>query len=118
MVVNTFEVTGMDTDKQLPNHWRVKESGWTVEEYMRLPEDGNQYEIIGGKLELKPSPTTTHQRVSSRLEYMLKQSCDQEFILLHAPMDVVLAENETRQPDILLIHRSRGSIIKEHAWAP
>ncbi|WP_018131021.1 Uma2 family endonuclease [Effusibacillus pohliae] len=92
----------------------VKESGWTVEEYLKLPEDGNQYEIVGGRLELKPSPTTTHQRISQQLERTLIDSCEQEYIILHAPVDVILSDTETRQPDILLVHRSRKSIVQEH----
>ena len=93
----------------------IKESGWTVDDYYQLPEDGHQYEIIRGKLELKPSPTTTHQRMSQRLERTLIDSCENECIIMHAPVDVILSKNETRQPDILMIHRSREEIIEVHA---
>lgn len=93
----------------------VKESGWTVDDYYQLPEDGHQYEIIGGILELKPSPTTTHQRISSRLERVIGDCCEMEYIILHSPIDVILSETETRQPDILMIHRSRMHIIEERA---
>lgn len=50
----------------------MKETGWTVEDYAQLPEDGNQYEIVGGRLELKPSPGTTHQRISLRAPSALR----------------------------------------------
>lgn len=93
----------------------IKESGWTVEEYYQLPEDGNQYEIISGQLELKPSPTTTHQRISLRLVRTLVDSCENEYIIMHSPLDVILSDNETRQPDILMIHRSREEIIEVRA---
>lgn len=93
----------------------VKETGWTVEDYYQLPEDGNQYEIINGQLELKPSPTTTHQRISQRLERILLDTCENEYIILEAPVDLILSEKETRQPDLLMIHRSRDAIIEEHA---
>ncbi|MFO1445203.1 Uma2 family endonuclease [Bacillus sp. Bva_UNVM-123] len=103
-------------DKMKTNHTSiVKESGWTVDEYYQLPEDGNQYEIINGQLELKPSPTTTHQRISLQIVRLLIDSCENEYIILHAPVDVILSEKETRQPDILMIHRSREAIIEEHA---
>lgn len=104
----------MEYDKKKQTPLSIKESGWTVEEYLQLPEDGNQYEIVGGKLELRPSPTTTHQRISQRLERILTDSCEQEYIILHAPVDVILSDNETRQPDILMVHRSRDSIVEEH----
>lgn len=103
-------------DKLKTNHTNiVKESGWTVEDYYQLPEDGNQYEIINGQLELKPSPTTTHQRLSQRLERTLLDTCENEYIILEAPVDVILSEKETRQPDILMVHRSREAIIEVHA---
>lgn len=103
------------TGKKAAKNGLIKESGWTVDEYYELPEDGNQYEIVSGKLELKPSPTTTHQRISKQLEWMLLDSCRNDFILMSAPVDVVLSDTETRQPDILMIHRSREEIIKERA---
>ncbi|WP_156289337.1 Uma2 family endonuclease [Oceanobacillus salinisoli] len=71
--------------------------------------------MITGKFELKPSPTTTHQRVSYQLELVLADSCENDYIILGAPVDVILSETETRQPDILMIHRSREHIIEEHA---
>lgn len=103
------------TRKKATKNGLIKESGWTVDEYYELPEDGNQYEIVSGKLELKPSPTTTHQRISKQLEWILLDSCRNDFILMSAPVDVVLSDTETRQPDILMIHRSREEIIKERA---
>jgi Uma2 family endonuclease len=93
----------------------IKESGWTVDDYYQLPENGNQYEIIDGILETKPSPSTTHQRISHQLERKMTDCCEQHYIILHAPIDVILSDTETRQPDILMIHRSREHIIEEYA---
>ncbi|MFD2044894.1 Uma2 family endonuclease [Ornithinibacillus salinisoli] len=102
-------------EKKSTNKQTIKESGWTVDDYYQLPEDGNQYEIFAGNLELKPSPSTTHQRISQRLVRTLIDSCENDFIVIVAPVDVILSETETRQPDILMIHRSREFIIEEHA---
>lgn len=93
----------------------AKESGWTVEDYYELPEDGNQYELFDGVLELKPSPTTTHQRISGNMEWLLNDSCRSDYIIIDSPVDVILSETETRQPDIVMIHRSREHIIEERA---
>lgn len=103
----------MKKKKSSPLH--IKESGWTVDDYYQLPEDGHQYEIIGGVLEMKPSPSTTHQRVSHQMERVMSDSCESDYIILDAPIDVILSENETRQLDLLLIHKSREHIIEEHA---
>lgn len=91
----------------------IKESGWTVEEYYELPEDGNQYEMVLGKLELQPSPTTTHQRVSRKIERTLEDTCEVEYIIIDAPIDLIMTDNTIRQPDIVMVHRSRESIIEE-----
>lgn len=93
----------------------INEPGWSVDDYYQLPDDHNQYEIVGGILEVKPSPTTTHQRISHRLERKLTDSCENDYIIIHSPIDVILSDIETRQPDILMIHRSREHIIAEHA---
>lgn len=102
-------------DPKKPKSPLIKESGWTVEEYYQLPEDGNRYELVEGRLELLTSPTTTHQRISHQLERRITDSCEANYIIMDAPVDVILSENETRQPDILMIHRSRAHIIEEHA---
>lgn len=104
----------MENESKKKNPLEIKESGWTVEDYRKLPEDGNQYEIVGGKLELKPSPTTTHQRIIHRLGSVLTNLCEYEYIIMYSPVDVIFSDNETRQPDILMIHRSREHIIEEH----
>ena len=36
---------------------------WTYDEYARLPNDGNRYEIIAGELYVSPSPRPHHQAV-------------------------------------------------------
>lgn len=103
------------SDRTSFNPFLIKESGWTYEDYAKLPDNGNQYEIVAGILELKPSASTTHQRISHRLTSVLTDSCEDESIILYAPMDVILSDQDTRQPDILMIHRSRSPIVQEHA---
>ncbi|MFD0673906.1 Uma2 family endonuclease [Cohnella sp. GCM10027633] len=103
------------SDRTSFNPFLIKESGWTYEDYAKLPDNGNQYEIVAGILELKPSASTTHQRISHRLTSVLTDSCEDEYIILYAPMDVILSEQDTRQPDILMIQRSRSGIVHEHA---
>lgn len=103
----------MEDKKKWPS--QVKESGWTVEDYYQLPEDGHQYELVDGRLELKPSPTSTHQRVGQQLFRCMTDQCESDYILILAPMDVILSDSETRQPDLLMVHREREHIIQEHA---
>ncbi|MFC4598664.1 Uma2 family endonuclease [Cohnella hongkongensis] len=90
----------------------VKESPVTYELYANMIDDGNRYEISDGVLELmSPSPTFTHQSIIYELQYKLNSRCRSEFIIVASPIDVILSDTEVRQPDIVLIRRSRVSII-------
>lgn len=76
---------------------QVRERGWTYQEYSNLPDDGQRYELSDGVLKaLSPGPDTIHQMVSRNMEYLLMQKCRSDFILLHAPIDVILSETEVR----------------------
>jgi Uma2 family endonuclease len=44
---------------------------WTYQEYLLLPDDGKRYEILEGELEMTPSPSTFHQKVSRNLEMII-----------------------------------------------
>jgi Uma2 family endonuclease len=104
-----------DKQEQYKSHpKKIKEAGLTYEDYAKLPDDGNRYEISDGVLELlAPSPSSRHQSFSGELEFLLKQSCKQDYIILSAPIDLILSDKQIRQPDILMIHRSKRDIIEE-----
>ncbi len=40
---------------------------YTAEEFLGLPDDGNSYELIEGKLIMTPAPTYEHGNISNRL---------------------------------------------------
>jgi len=93
----------------------IKEQPVSYDMYMKMPDDGARYEIVDGNLEMmSPAPSTTHQAVSGELEFILKQSCKSDYLIFHAPVDVILSKTNVLQPDILLIHRSRLEIVTEH----
>jgi len=90
----------------------VKESPVTYEMYANMVDDGNRYEISDGVLELmSPSPLFIHQFISHKMQVILDGSCQNEFIILAAPLDVILSDTEVRQPDLVMIHLSRTHII-------
>ncbi|XID90669.1 Uma2 family endonuclease [Paenibacillaceae bacterium WGS1546] len=93
----------------------IREQPVTYDDYASMPDDGNRYEIIDGALEMmSPGPSTFHQSVSAELEFMFKQSCRADYVILHAPIDVILSQTTVLQPDILMIHRDRLEIVKLH----
>lgn len=92
----------------------IQESPVTYEMYANMIDDGNRYEIADGVLELmSPSPTFTHQAICHEMQVRLNASCRNEFMIVPSPIDVILSDTEVRQPDLIMIHRSRISMISD-----
>lgn len=79
--------------------------GWTYEEFSRLPDDGNRYEVIAGELYVTPPPETTHQEASARFFTELRVFATQHALgnVLYAPVAVLLAEGDYLEPDIVFL---------------
>ena len=85
----------------------LREQGLTYDDYAAF-DDGNRYELVDGRMELmSPWPMSVHQLISRELEQELYDSCSERFIILHAPIDLILSNVDVRQPDIVLIRRER-----------
>ncbi|MCO5220673.1 MAG: Uma2 family endonuclease [Thermomicrobiales bacterium] len=89
----------------------------TFEDLALLPDDGNRYEIIGGKLIVSPSPNTRHQRVAFELTgalYAFLKGTGFGYGF-SAPMDVRLSPSDVVQPDRFVVLRQHQEIIQESA---
>jgi len=88
---------------------------WTYEDYLRIPDDGNRYEVVWGELIMPPSPTPGHQSVVVNLSRILSEHVTAYDLgrVYVAPLDVVLAEHNVLQPDILFISKERLGIVTE-----
>lgn len=87
----------------------------TYNDYCQMPDDGNQYEVIGGDLCMSPSPIVRHQQVSSNLYFLLSKwtRAEKAGQVLYAPIDVILSEHDIVHPDLLYINNARSHIIGE-----
>ncbi|KJS16957.1 MAG: restriction endonuclease [Peptococcaceae bacterium BRH_c4b] len=87
---------------------------YTYEDYLKINDD-NQYELIGGKLILVPSPRSIHQIINTELVATLRDYVRKNKLgrVITAPLDVLLSETEKPQPDILFISKERLDIITE-----
>ena len=85
----------------------------TYEDYLELPDDGKQYELIEGELVLNPTPITRHQWIAGNIYHAFRNYLDDRDIgkAFTAPLDVVLAEDVVVEPDVMLILRERIAII-------
>ncbi|MCY4571233.1 MAG: Uma2 family endonuclease [Gemmatimonadetes bacterium] len=88
----------------------------TWEDIERMPEDGNRYESIGGRLYMTPAPATRHQRISKRLQQALMGILEHagHGEMFYAPCLVEFPETGDRvQPDLLFVSNERQGIIRE-----
>ena len=93
---------------------------WTFADLMQFDET-ERYEIYDGRLiPMAPSPNTYHQRLVTRLFRLLDgfvQSHELGEVFL-APFDVVMAEDNTAQPDLLFIAKENAGIVKNWVFGP
>jgi Uma2 family endonuclease len=83
------------------------QGGWTFEDYLRLPEDGNRYEVIRGFLYVTPAPLPVHQYVLSELlgtfrEFVVERKLG---VVVPGPMDIRLPNEISNpvQPDLVFL---------------
>ncbi len=102
----------MEYPKKKKQADKIREQSLNYDDYANLPDDGMRYELADGVLEaMSPSPSAKHQLVSQEIEHRLKRTCFNDFVIISAPIDVILSEKEVRQPDIIILHRHRLSLI-------
>ena len=92
---------------------------WTYEDYLRL-EDDKRYELINGRLEEMPAPTTEHQRILGRLYKTLDEFVERAKLgdVLISPIEVVLSKSTVIQPDILFVSKERLGVVKDRIFGP
>ena len=88
----------------------------TWEDVLRMPDDGNRYEFIGGRLYMTPAPVTRHQRISKRMWAALVRVLENpgRGEVFHAPYLVEFpGTGDCVQPDLLFVSDERREIIGE-----
>ncbi len=95
---------------------KPRKKRWTYEEYYRL-DDERRYELYHGELipMQPPSPGSSHQREGGRLyrflcDFVEKRNLGEIFI---APLDVILDDENTAQPDIIFVAKANAGIVQE-----
>lgn len=91
------------------------ENIWTYQDYLSLPEDGKQYQLIRGVLYMVPAPTSYHQKISRKLLLILGNFVEENNLgeIFYSPIDVIFSNAEVVQPDILFVAKDRQGLIKE-----
>lgn len=88
---------------------------YTARDFENLPPGPPYYELINNRLVMAPSPEIPHQRSSLSLVKKMDDFVEQHNLglVLEAPMDVELDEDNVFQPDILFISNERLGIIED-----
>ena len=88
----------------------------TWEDVLRMPDDGNRYEFIGGRLYVTAAPVVRHHRVSRRLHQALMRILERagHGEVFYAPVLVEFPGTGDRvQPDIFFVSNERRGIVGE-----
>lgn len=85
----------------------------SYDDYLLLPDDNNVHEIIDGEHYMSASPSTYHQTVSRRLQFLLYEAIELSDggVVFNAPTDVQLSDYDVVVPDIFVIRASRTQMI-------
>lgn len=88
---------------------------YTARDFENLPPGPPYYELINNSLVMEPSPEIPHQRASISLATKIFNFVEEHSLglVLEAPMDVELDEDNVFQPDILFISNERLGIIQD-----
>ena len=88
----------------------------TYEDYLELPDD-KRYEIIDGELYEMTAPTVRHQVLIGNLFIIFKPHVRSRGLgsVYISPIDVIFAESDIVQPDLVFVAESRRHIIQDHA---
>jgi Uma2 family endonuclease len=96
-----------------------------VEEYFKIREKSEQlFEYIDGFMYMSPSPTTKHQRISSKLHIKLGNFLDGKSCeVFHAPFDIELKKEKMEGtkiviPDLSVICDKRGFTESRYIGVP
>ena len=88
---------------------------WTYPEFARLPSDGgSRHEVIDGDLVVTPAPALRHQRIVTRLVGVLLEAVERGLGEVFAgPVDVLFAEGDYLEPDLVFVRKARADILSE-----
>jgi Uma2 family endonuclease len=86
---------------------------YRLRDYEQLPDEP-RCELILGRYRVSPAPLVRHQIVVALLwQHLERFARESRGLAVLAPVDVVLADHSTVQPDVLYVGRERRGIVKD-----
>lgn len=85
---------------------------WTYDDYLQLPEDGNRYEVLEGRLHVTPAPSSYHQILSRRLQFLFYQlELEGRGQIFNAPIDLLIPGADPAQPDLVYLTSTQEGLV-------
>jgi Uma2 family endonuclease len=84
-------------------HMATTTRRWTLADLEHMPDDGNTYELVRGKLFVTPAPRNAHQEIVAALNaliapYVWKHALGQ----IHHPRAIVMIDGSQVEPDLMV----------------
>jgi Uma2 family endonuclease len=77
---------------------------WTYADYARLPDDGNRYEVLDGKVLTTPSPSASHQMIAEALYFRLREYIrDHQLGRMIWDLDLLFVSGQFLRPDMMFV---------------
>jgi Uma2 family endonuclease len=81
-------------------------------ELQQWPDDERRYELYDGEVIVVPAPLPRHQRVALHIAQLLGEyELTSGGLLFHSPVDIVLSEYDSIQPDVVFFTAQRRPSI-------
>ena len=83
-------------------HMALRTRRWKRADLLRLPDDGNRYEVVDGELFVTPAPSPAHERILLVLAERLRQFlAPLDLGDIHQGRSAVVLGNSQVEPDLL-----------------
>lgn len=84
-------------------------TGFTVDDLLAMPEDGQKYELFDGMLIVNPPPIVVHQFAMARLMYLLQPPAGSRWFTLSSPIGWRPAQAQRWfEPDVVVVDLPHG----------
>ena len=123
MIVMTQPIDEISPQENLIELLKIfpRQGKWTEADYFKLPETNKIIELSEGRLIISPSPTTQHQQIVNKLNFLLYSHILNNNLgeVVTSPLDVRLWKGNIRQPDIVFMsNKNRKRITKKYFGVP
>jgi Uma2 family endonuclease len=87
---------------------------FTIEDFEQIPDNGQRWELVEGRLVVSPTPRVRHQRAVTQLFRILDAAVPPGWAAFPVPFDVRAGSHTALEPDLLVVP---ADIADDTHWA-